>query len=503
MLFLLLLLPSLLSALLAAVVRPYRAFVGWLNAVLSLVALGAALAMAAQTLGGAAPVFGTGDLLRADSLSALLMLCVAFVGSLALWFSPGLGDDEHLSAGQLRRYHLCLNLFVFAMLVAVSANNVGIMWIAVEATTIFSALLIPLTLTKASVEASWKYILICSAGIALAFAGTVLAYFDFVRLSGHAENALNWPVLLAAAPLLNPYVLRLAFVFILIGYGTKAGIAPMHTWLPDAHSEAPSSLSAAMSGVLLAVALYTIMRWKAVVDAALGSTFTDQLLVGLGILSLAIAAFNLVLPRSYKRMLAYSSIEHTGLMCIGLGLGPLGVFAALLHLISHTAAKSMLFILSGALLHRYHSTELDRVSGLLKVMPRTGLLFAGGMLAIVGLPPFGLFMSEFALLRAGFAAGQGWLMGVVLVLLAVAFIALIRHLNHILYGLPPAAVQMGDAGGQDASRVQHRRARVWRTLAGGREWLLLVNVAVLVVLGLALPAPLGTLLDQVVRLLTK
>ena len=480
MTFILLLIPPVLAMLLASIVRPYRSFVGWMNALLSLASLGAALAFAAQAIaGGEAPTYGPGELLRADSFSALLMVCVTFVGSLALCFSPGLGRGDHLNDEQLRRYQIFINLFIFAMLLAVSANNVGIMWIAVEATTIFSAMLIPLTVTKASVEASWKYILICSVGIALAFVGTVLGYFDFMTLSGHAARALNWTVLLAAAPGLNPDVLRLAFIFILIGYGTKAGIAPMHTWLPDAHSEAPSPLSATMSGVLLAVALYTIIRWKVVVDAALGPAFSNRLLITLGVLSLALAAFSLVMQHNYKRMLAYSSIEHTGLMCIGLGLGPLGVFAMLLHLISHTAAKSMMFILAGEVLHRYHSTELDRVSGLLKAMPRTGALFAGGMLAIIGLPPFGIFIAEFALFRAGFAAGQAWLMGAVLMLLAVAFVSLIRHLNRMLYGPPPAGVTLGE----DID---------WRF------GFLTVNVVALVVLGLALPAPVGVLLNQIV-----
>ncbi len=297
------------------------------------------------------------------------------------------------------------------MLLAVSANNVGLMWIAIEATTIFSALIIPLKLSKTSVEASWKYILICSVGIALAFTGTVLAYFDFVTLSGRVENALNWTVLLNTAPDLHPEVMRLAFVFLLVGYGTKAGLAPMHTWLPDAHSEAPAPLSATMSGVLLAVALYAILRWKVVVDATLGSGYTNNLLLGLGLLSLMIASFSMVLSKNYKRLLAYSSIEHTGLTCLGLALGPLGIFAALLHLVNHSAAKSMLFLLTGRILHRYHSTEIANVSGLLKTMPLTGGLFCGRHPGDHGLPPFGIFISEFSLIRAGFAVGQPWLMG--------------------------------------------------------------------------------------------
>jgi hydrogenase-4 component F len=483
--FILLLLPPLLSALLAQLVTPYRRFVGWANVFLSLASLGAALRFAAATAEGSeAFMSGPNDLLRADSLSALLMVCVAAVATLALFFSPGLGRESGYDAAQLRRYHIFVNLFIFAMLLAVSANNVGIMWIAIEATTIFSAMVIPLALTKASVEASWKYILISSVGITLAFVGTVLAYFDFVSLSGRVDNALNWPVLLAAAPGLHPVVMRLAFVFLLIGFGTKAGLAPMHTWLPDAHSEAPSPVSAMMSGVLLAVALYAIARWKVVVDAALGPEFSNQILLLLGVFSLLVASFSLVIQRNYKRMLAYSSIEHSGLVCIGLGLGPLGVFAALLHLVCHTAAKSMLFVLSGEVLHRYQSTDMERVSGLLKVMPWTGGLFLIGILAVIGAPPFGLFISEFALIRAGFADGRPLLMAAVMVLLAVGFAALLRHSNKMLYGTAPEGIRTGDNG-------------KWRLLP------LSVGVGVLVILGLTLPVPFKALLDQAVKVVAK
>src|SRR6266511_177915 len=275
--FLLLLLPSLVSALCAYVVRPYRATVGWLNALLSLLSLGAALAFAGHAARGAeAPVFGPGELLRADGLSALLMVCVTAASTLTLFLSPGVGTETKYTQAQLRRYQLLINLFIFSMLSAVSSNNVAIMWVALEATTIISALLIPLTRSKSSVEASWKYILIGSVGIALAFAGTVLGYFDFVALTGRAENALNWPVLLQNAPAMHPEVMKLAFVFLLVGYGTKAGIAPMHTWKPDAYGEAPPALAALMSSALFAVAMYAILRWKVVADAAIKDHYADN-----------------------------------------------------------------------------------------------------------------------------------------------------------------------------------------------------------------------------------
>lgn len=486
MIFLPLLLPSIVAAGLAYFVVPYRTWVGRVNAFLSLVSLGAALTLAAWaaadreavTWGLSLNALGLEDVLRADSLSALVLVCVTAVVSLTLFLSPGLGSETSYDLGQLRRYHLFTNLFIAAMLLAVSANNVGVMWVAIEATTIFSALLIPLTISKASVEASWKYILISSVGIALAFAGTVLAYFDFVAQSGRVENALNWTTLLATAPSLHPEVIRLAFVFLLVGFGTKAGIAPMHTWKPDAYGEAPVPLSALMSSALLAVAIYAIARWKTVTDAALGTGYTDNFLLALGLLSLLIVAFSVVLATNYKRLLAYSSIEHTGLICLGLGLGPLGTFAALLHLVNHTAAKSLLFFLAGNIERQYGSALIERVRGLARVMPWTAGLLAAGILALIGLPPFGLFISEFALFRAGFALHHPWLMGVTLALLVVVFVSFLAHLHKMLYGSLPAGVT---AGGSDRLR----------NVAP-----LFVAIAVLVILGLALPAPVAALLQQ-------
>ena len=470
--------PPLFGALLAVAVKPYRRFVGWTNALLSLLSLWATVVLWRHILAGVVLTAGPQEFLRADALSTLLAFCVSVVGSLAAWLGPGMGGDDGYDDAQARRFRIFGNLFAFMMLFAVVSNNVAFMWIAIEATTITSAMLIPLHVTKASVEASWKYILIGSVGIALAFGGTVLGYFDFVNMAGHREAALNWTVLMASAPRLHPEVIQLAFVFILIGYGTKAGLAPMHTWLPDAHSEAPAPLSAMMSGVLLAVALYAVIRWEAVVNAAVGTKFTDDLFVAMGLLSLGIGSFSLVIQRNYKRMLAYSSIEHTGLICVGLALGPLGTFAAMLHLLNHTLAKSTMFFLAGRILHRYRTIEISGVSGLLKTMPWTGGLFAAGMLAVIGLPPFGLFISEFALFRAGFAAGRPWLMGLVLALLAVAFVSLVGHLNRMLYGAPAEGVKVGEGS-------------AWPLVPLG------LCVVALVVLGLTLPAPLQALLARI------
>lgn len=474
-----LLTPPLLASCLAILVRPYRRFVGWFGVGCALVSFAASLSLCA-TIVTAPPVRepeSTLGLWRVDALSALLTLCIAFVALLASSLGPGLGHYSDEDASQTRRFRIFMNAFALTMLAAVTVQNVALMWVAIEATTITSAMVIPLTRTKASVEASWKYILICSIGIALAFAGTVLAYFDFVSTVGDVPGSLNWTVLRDAAPSLHPELLHLAFAFIVIGYGTKAGLAPMHTWLPDAHSEAPSPISAMMSGVLLAVAMYAIARWKAVIDAAVDPWFTNSMLTGFGLLSVMIGTFSLVIQRHYKRMLAYSSVEHMGLVSVGLALGPLGTFAALLHIVNHAVAKSMSFLLAGRIVHRYETTEIGKVTGLLRVMPWTGSLFAIGILALVGLPPFGLFVSEFLLVRAAVVTGRFWVAGIVLGLLLIAFASLVNHLNRMLYGKAPAGVAVGERRG-------------W-SLA-----VLALSVGVLVMLGVILPWPISTLITQ-------
>jgi hydrogenase-4 component F len=258
----------------------------------------------------------------------------------------------------------------------------------------------------------------------------------------------------------------------------------MHTWLPDAHSEAPSPLSAMMSGVLLAVALYAVARWKAVVDAAVGPGFGGHLLISAGLLSVLIGTFSLVVQRHYKRMLADSSVEHIGLVSVGLGLGPLGIVAAILHLVNHAVAKSMAFLLAGRILERYKTTEIDGVSGLLRAMPWTGSLFAAGVLALVGLPPFGLFVSEFLLIKAAIVTGRVWLAAAVLLLVLIAFVSLVNHLNRMLYGPVPDGVTTGERGGV-------------RILVLG------ACAAALVVLGLVLPGPLSALIDRAALVLAQ
>ena len=467
--------PIVVACVAAIVVHPYRPFVGWVGVAAGLISFGASVWLCARALASQVPAASAFDVMSVDALSAVLAACVTFVSLLAAAFGPGLGrsvEDPTI----VSRFRIFASAFALTMLLAVVTQNVALMWVAIEATTIVSAVAIPLTRTKASIEASWKYMLICSVGIALAFAGTVLAYFDFVSTAGGLPGALNWPILRGAAPALHPTLMRLAFAFILVGYGTKAGLAPMHTWLPDAHSEAPVPISAMMSGVLVAVSMYAVVRWKTVVDLSGAAPFTEALLLGAGLLSVGIGAFSLVIQRHYKRMLAYSSVEHMGLVGVGLALGPLGVFAALLHVVNHAVAKSAMFLLAGRILDRYRTTELRGVTGLLHAMPWTGGLFAAGILALVGLPPFGLFISEFLLIRAAIATGRHWVAAILLLLLLTVFVALVRHLHSMAYGDVPEGIAIGERGS-------------WRVLALGG------CMVVLVVLGLVLPWPVPALLD--------
>jgi hydrogenase-4 component F len=352
--------------------------------------------------------------------------------------------------------------------------------VAIEGTTLASVFLVNFERSRASLEAAYKYLLICSVGIGIAFVGTVLLYHaEALRQQGVAEEAahgLRWTTLLALAPALSPRVLQLAFVFVVVGYGTKAGLAPMHTWLPDAHSEAPAPVSALMSGVLLSVGVYAIVRLLPIVDAAVGPAFARRILMALGLLSLAVAAAFLWNPGNYKRMLAYSSVEHIGLVALGLGFGgPLGVAGALLHVANHGLAKSVVFLLAGRIRAAYGTVDLAAVHGMLAGLPLTGRGFLLGLLALLGLPPFGLFTSEVMIFSAGFHANHPWIAGIGLVLLVLAFGGLLRAAHGMLFGPVPALAP------------------------GGVGWLaaapLAAALALLVLTGLAWPPGLADALD--------
>jgi hydrogenase-4 component F len=448
------------------------------HALAALVTIAAGITVAARAVGGLTASALDG-VLRVDALSGWMIALIVVVAGLAAVEAP-----RYAREGSSRVFFPLFHLMVFTMLLAVSTDDVGVMWVAVEGTTLASVFLVNFERTRASLEAAYKYLLICSVGIAIAFVGTVLVYYaEAVRQQGimeHAPRALRWTALLVLAPALSPRVLQLAFVFLVVGYGTKAGLAPMHTWLPDAHSEAPAPVSALMSGVLLSVGAYAILRFKPIVDAATGPGFAQRILVALGLLSLAVAATFLWNPGNYKRMLAYSSVEHIGLVGLGLGFGgALGVSGALLHMANHGLAKSTLFLLAGRIRAAYGTVELAGVRGLLRALPMTGRGFLLGVLALMGLPPFGLFTSEVMIFAAGFSEGHAWAAVAGLVLLVVAFGGLLRAAHAMLFGPVP---EMGHATG------------IWTTSLP-----MAAALAVLIMTGLAWPPGLAAALDLAAR----
>ncbi|NUK12850.1 hydrogenase [Streptomyces lunaelactis] len=408
---------------------------------LAVIACGAVLA---GVLGDDEAVTAYGGLLRADALTVWMLLVVGAVALIACATSPSYLAGERAAGRTNGRatalFHTLVQAFLAAMCLAVLTANLGVLWVAVEATTIVTAFLVGHRRTRTSVEAAWKYVVICSAGIALAFLGTVLIYYA-ARQAGISEaSALNWPTLVDRAGQLDPDVTRLGITLVILGFGAKAGLVPLHAWLPDAHSQAPAPVSALMSGVLLSVAFTAILRYQVIADAALGTGYTRTLLTGIALLTLALAAALLLAQRDYKRMLAYSSMEHMSLIALGAAIGsPLARTALLLHVAGHGLAKAVAFCASGHVLHLTRTTRIGRVRGLLARAPGPGGTFALAVIALLAFPPFSLFASELGIVRAGFAARMGWAAAVALVLVLIAFAALAARTARMLLGPGPAA----------------------------------------------------------------
>ncbi|MDF3143492.1 MULTISPECIES: proton-conducting transporter membrane subunit [unclassified Streptomyces] len=383
------------------------------------------------------PTAAYSGLLRTDALTAWMLLVIGAVALVACASTPAYLAGEWTTGRPAAQYHALVHAFLAAMSLAVLTANLGVLWVAIEATTIVTAFLVGHRHTRTSVEAAWKYVVICSAGIALAFLGTVLIYYA-ARQAGIAEAwALDWPTLLARADRLDPAVTRLGITLVILGFGAKAGLIPLHAWLPDAHSQAPAPVSALMSGVLLSVAFAAILRYRIIADAALGPGFTQVLLAGIALLTLALAAGMLLAQRDYKRMLAYSSMEHMSLIALAAAIGsPLALSAALLHIAGHGLAKSVAFCASGHILRLTGTTRIGRVRGLLARVPWLGALFGLGVVALLGFPPFSLFASELGIARAGFAAGGGlaWATAAAFTVVLVAFAALSLRTARMLLG---------------------------------------------------------------------
>jgi len=437
--FALLLGSPLAAALLLACVRQSR----WglrLNVAFSALTLAAAAALAVR-LARHGPLLLAHQQLYLDPLNGFLVVLTALVGlTTALFSAPYMRIElAHGRVGErrLRLYHAMYQLFMATMLAALTTNNLGLLWVAMEAATLSTVLLVTLYRTRGSLEAGWKYFILCSVGIAQALFGTILLYLAAGKALGAAGgDALLWTQLYAVRGQLEPAVMALAFVFLLLGYGTKVGLAPLHHWLPDAHAESPAPISAVLSGLLLNVAIYAIVRVKVLAEGSLHSHLPSQMLMGFGLLSTVLASLLLWRQRDIKRLLAYSSIEHMGIAGFAFGMGgPIATFAALLHMTVHALTKSALFFTVGHASQRAGSQLIEHTRGLIRGSPVLGWGLILGSLALLGVPPFGVFASEFLVLTAA-VHQQPWAAPILMAALAIAFAAIFSKVQSMVLGVP-------------------------------------------------------------------
>ncbi|HZY22013.1 MAG TPA: hydrogenase 4 subunit F [Beijerinckiaceae bacterium] len=404
-----------------------------LNVVASLVTLGAAVLLFFER---PAP----GQYLHVDDLNVVFIVLNTFVGFTTSVFSASYIAHEieigRLTPTYLRFYHAMYQTMMFGMNLALVANSIGLMWVAVELATLTTVLMVGIYRTSEALEAAWKYFILGSVGIALALFGTILVYMAARPVVGEGVDAMTWTILVANASGFDPALLNLAFIFLLLGYGTKVGLAPLHAWLPDAHAEGPTPISAVLSGLLLNVALYALLRFKILLAATPQAIAPGPLLVTLGLTSLVFAAFMLYRRRDIKRMFAYSSIEHMGIIAFAFGMGgPLANFAGLLHMTMHSLTKSAIFFAVGHIAQVKGTQKIAEIRGLTVTHPVLGWGLVLGVVAIAGLPPLGIFMSEFLVVSSTFAR-QPWLAIPLVLGLLVAFGALLLRLGGLAFGEP-------------------------------------------------------------------
>jgi hydrogenase-4 component F len=420
-----------------ALVPSYR--VGaWINVAACL----ANLAASAALFGSEREMTG---LFFIDDFNIYLIALTAFVGFTTSVFSASYIRHEietgRLAPANLRFYHAMYQAFLFTLMLALVANNLGVMWVAVEGATLATALMVSLYRTHEAIEAAWKYFILCGVGIALALFGTILIYLAAQPVLGPGLEAMAWTQLLAAAPSFDPVILNLAFVFLLIGYGTKIGLAPLHAWLPDAHAEGPTPISAVLSGLLLNIALYAVLRFKMLLSANGNAIAPGPLMVIMGLSSLMLASLMLYRRRDIKRMFGYSSIEHMGIITFAFGMGgPLANFAGLLHMTMHSLTKSAIFFAVGHIAQAKGTQKIADIRGLTSSHPALGWGFVLGVVAIAGLPPMGVFMSEFLVVTSTMARAP-WLAAPLVLGLLIGFGAMVLRVQGLAFGTPTGAVK--------------------------------------------------------------
>ncbi len=452
-------------------------------AVLRLCALGTlavsavVLIPAAVVLEGGEPLTALDGWLRLDALSALHLVVLCIVFSLGALHSPGYFADEvqggTLDAVSARRYGGLWFGSLAAMLVVLLSNNMGVMWVGIEATTLLTAFLICVHVTPRSLEAMWKYLLMCSVGVAMAFTGTILIAASTGPSPIHGNESLLWTSLIAHAGALDITLVKAGFIFMVIGYGTKAGLAPMHNWLPDAHSQAPAPVSAVFSGFLLNASLYCILRTLPLIESATGNTgWGRDILIVAGLLSILTAAAFIVVQKDLKRLLAYSSLEHMGIIALGAGLGGAGAFAAMFHMLSHSLGKTSAFLSAGRIVKAYGTNDMRRITGTLSRSPLWGTGLLASVLGLIGTAPFAIFWSEFMILRAAIDAGEWVTAALFITGMCVVFTGALRFLIPIAWR-PGTAIP------------QFRKSTVAECILVG------LPLAVLLALGVWIPGFLG------------
>jgi len=470
------LLVPLAAAALLALLPGYRV-AARLNVAASLLTLLAALSL----FTGERPA--PGAYLAIDDLNIVFVALNCFVGFTTSVFSASYIGHEvatgRLTPAYLRFYHAMYQVMMFGMNLALVANNIGLMWVAVELATLSTVLMVGIYRTHEALEAAWKYFILGSVGIALALFGTILIYMAARPVIGEGMDAMVWTTLLRHAAGFDPALVNVAFVFLLLGYGTKVGLAPLHAWLPDAHAEGPTPISAVLSGLLLNVALYAVLRFKLLLAANPGAIATGPLMVAMGLLSVLFAAAMLYRRRDIKRLFAYSSIEHMGIIVLAFGMGgPLANFAGLLHMVMHSLTKSAIFFAVGHIAQIKGTQRMSEIGGLTVTHPWLGWSLVVGVVAITGLPPTGIFMSEFLLVSSTFARAP--LLAVLLVAgLLLAFGALMLRLGGLAFGEPK-----GSAAPAEASYLP-----------------MIAHLALVLIAGVWLPAPVVAWFQNIAALL--
>ena len=415
----------------------HRSYARDVNVLFSFGTFVAACVMTVQVINDG-PAFVWDQQFFVDPLNVFLVTLTTFVGLTTSIFSrPYMRveqDHGKMTPPRMRLYHSMYQLFSFTMLLGFTTNNLGIIWVAMEAATLTTVLLVSVYRTPASLEAAWKYFILCGVGIAQALFGTILVYMAADKVLGAEHATLLWTSLSDIKGQLDPTIMSLAFVFLLVGYGTKIGLVPMHSWLPDAHAEGPTPVSAVLSGLLLNVAMYAVLRCKVLTDGAVGTPIAGQLMIGFGLVSVVVAGFFLSRQKDVKRMFSYSSIEHMGLITFAFGMGgPVANFAGLLHMTVHSLVKSAIFFTVGHATQKAGTQIMSEIRGLIKVNPTVGWGLMLGVMAIVGMPPFGVFASEFLIITTAMRE-QPWATPFLFVGLGVAFASILARVLPMVFG---------------------------------------------------------------------